>query len=153
MGEQRILSPLGQQKIEVLRNLLAIMIDSNASPDYRQAAKRSLEHIGDLSIVDMLGQIVEAQSDDQIISDASELLGFMPTTPGTETSLIKLLWHDSPEVRRKAIQSLARVGDQRTASILGVIVSDSQDSATIFDTAEGALAEQARRAILRRSRS
>jgi hypothetical protein len=36
---------------------------------------------------------------------------------------------------------------------LGVIVFDSQDPATIFDAAEGALAEQARRTILRRSRS
>jgi len=153
MGEQHVLSPLGQQKSEVLHSLLAIMIDSNASPDRRQAAKRSLQRIGDVTIADTLGQIVEAQSDGQIISDASDLLGFMPITPDTETALIKLVWHDSPEVRRAAIQSLARVGDQRIASILGLVVSDSQDPATIFEAAEGALAEQARRTILRRSRS
>lgn len=153
MNDPQVLSSLGMYKTDVLRSLLAIMLDASMSTDQRQAAKQSLQHIGDLSIVDTLGKIVEQSDDSQSIADASEVLGFTPVTAGTETSLIKLMWHDSSAVRRTAMQSLARVGDRRSASILHLVVSDSQNPATIFDAAEGTLAEQARQAILRRSLS
>jgi HEAT repeat protein len=139
-----------QQKTEVMRNLLALMVSPEASPDERDAAKQSLRHIGDDSIVEALGRMVEESDNDVVVSDCSEVLGFLPVTAGVTTSLVRLLWHDSPQVRRTVMQSLARVGNRTVAAVLAVLITDSKDSASMFDATDEALAKRARSAILGR---
>ena len=151
MDEQNRRSSVEQQKVEVMRNLLALMIDNAETPDRREAAKHSLRRIGDVSIVGSLAQVIEESNSEAAVSDATEILGFLPATANIRTSLIRLLWHESPDVRRAAMQSLARIGNKEVASVLAVIISDSKDPATIFDVTDGNFAKQVRSRILRRS--
>ncbi len=137
-----------QQKTEVMQNLLALMVSTDASPEQRSQAKSSLRRIGDETLVEPLGRIVEECNEDAVVSDCSEVLAFLPVTAGVRSSLVRLLWHDSPDVRRTAMQSLSHVGNRDVAAVLAVLIADCTDAANIFDATDEALANEARSAIL-----
>ena len=139
-----------QQKTEVMQNLLALMASADASPEQRTQAKNSLRRIGDETLVEPLGRMVEECDEDVIVSDCSEVLGFLPVTAEVRSSLVKLLWHDSSDVRQTVMRSLAHVGNKDVAAILAILIADSQDAGNIFDAADETLAKQARDAILGR---
>jgi len=151
MGKQSVRSSSEQQKTEVLRKLVTVLVDSYSPSEDRQSAKYSLQRIGDYTIVGTLGEVVEDSNDDTTVADVTEVLSFLPATSNVRTSLMRLLWSDSPTVRRSAMQALSCVGDKQVAAVLTVIMSESQDSATIFDATDGELAQQTREAILRRA--
>lgn len=139
-----------QQKTEVMQNLLALMVSTDVSPEQRSQAKSSLRRIGDETLVEPLGRIVEESDEDVIVSDCSEVLGFLPVTAEVRSSLVRLLWHDSPDVRRTAMRSLAHVGNKDVAAVLAVLIADSKDAANIFDATDETLAKRTRNAILGR---
>jgi HEAT repeat protein len=139
-----------QQKTEVVQNLLALMVSVDATPEQRLQAKNSLRRIGDMTLVEPLGQVLEESDEDVVVSDCSEVLGFLPVTAAVRMSLVKLLWHDSPEVRKTAMQSLARVGNKDVAAVLAVLIADCKDAANIFDADDEILAKRTRNAILGR---
>jgi hypothetical protein len=141
-----------QQKTEVMQNLLALMVSADASAEQRTQAKNSLRRIGDETLVEPLGRMMEESDEDIIVSDCSEVLGFLPVTAEVRTSLVRLLWHDSPDVRKVVMQSLARVGNKDVAAVLAVLIADCKDTAAnnIFDGADETLAKRTRNAILGR---
>ena len=151
MGKQSVRSSSEQQKTEILRKLVVVLVDSDTPPEDRQSAKYSLQKIGNYTIVGTLGEAIEDSNDDTTVADVTEVLSFLPATSNVRTSLLRLLWSDSPTVRRSAMQALLRVGDGDVAAVLAVVMSESQDSATIFDATDGELAQQTRQAILRRA--
>jgi len=151
MGKQSVRSSSEQQKTEILRKLVAVLVDSDTPPEDRQSAKYSLQRIGNYTIVGALGEVIEESEDGTIIADATEVLSLLPATTNVRTSLMMLLWHDSPTVRSSAMQALSRVGDEEVAAVLTVIMSESQDPATIFNATDGELAQQTREAILGRA--
>jgi HEAT repeat protein len=143
-------SQVQQQKAKILRNLLALMVSADASPDQRRSAKQSLRRIGDESIVEPLGRIVEESNQDAIVLDCSEVLGCLPVNARVRGSLLQLLWHDSPEVRRTVMRSLARVGNKDVAAVLAVLIADCKNAATIFDADDEVLAKRVRNGLLGR---
>ena len=66
------------EKAQVLRKLVGIMLDSSSAAGDRLDAKRSLRRIGNDTIVDTLGEAVEANNDVTVVADAAEVLGFLP---------------------------------------------------------------------------
>jgi len=139
------------EKQQILRKLVGIVLDSTSAADERMDAKHSLRRIGNDTIVDALGRAVEESDDVTVVADVAEVLGFLPATMGAKSALLRLLWHDSAEVRQAALQALSRVGDQDVATVLLVVMSESNNPASIFDLTEGQLAQQARASILRRA--
>ena len=140
-----------QQKMDVLRQLVTIMTDKDMPSERRYNAKQSLLKIGNLSIVGMLREILEENQDDTILTDTIDVLGFLPLTPDIADTLLMLLWCQSPAVREAAIRALSQIGDSKAASVLSVIVVDSQNPDTIFDAKDGELAKQSRNKILFRN--
>lgn len=151
MGKQSVRSSSEQQKTEVLRKLVTVLVNSDTPSEDRQSAKYSLQRIGNYTVVGTLGEVIEGSNDATIVADVTEVLSFLPATSNVRTSLLKLLWSDSPTVRRSAMQALLRVGDRDVAAVLAVVMSESQDPATIFDATDGELAQQTKEAILRRA--
>ena len=143
-------SQVQQQKVEILQNLVALMVSADAPPDQRGCAKQSLRRIGDESIVEPLGRLADESNEDTVVSDCSEVLGFLPVTASVRTSLMQLLWHDSPEVRKTVMRSLARVGNKDVAAVLAVLIADSKDPATIFGADDEVLAKRVRNGLLGR---
>ncbi len=139
-----------QQKMDVLRQLVTIMTDKDMPLERRRNAKQSLLKIGNHSIVGMLREILEKTQDDTILTDAIEVLGFLPLTPDVADTLLMLLWCQSPTVRQSAIRALSQIGDSKAASVLSVIIVDSQSPDTIFDAKDGELAKESRDKILLR---
>ena len=140
-----------EEKEQVLRKLVGIVLDSTSPAGDRMDAKHSLRRIGDRIVADTLGQAAEESEDVNVVVDVAEVLGFLPPTTEARSALLRLLWHDAPEVRQAAFRALSRVGDRDVASVLLVVMSESDDPASIFDITDGQLARQARAAILRRA--
>ena len=151
MGNQSVRSSSEQQKTEVLRKLVTVLVDSDTPSEDRRSAKYSLQRIGDYTIVGTLGEAIENSNDDTTVADITQVLSFLPATSNVRASLLRLLWSDSPTTRRSAMQALLRVGDRNVAAVLAIVMSESQDPATIFDATDGELAQQTREAILRRA--
>ena len=151
MGKQSVRSSSEQQKTEVLRKLVTVLVDSDTPSEDRQSAKCSLQRIGDYTIVGTLGEAIEDSNDDTTVADITQVLSLLPATSTVRASLLRLLWSDSPTARRSAMQALLRVGDRDVAAVLAIVMSESQDPATIFDATDGELAQQTREAILRRA--
>jgi HEAT repeat protein len=151
MGNQSVRPSSEQQKTEILRKLVTVVVDSDTPSQDRQSAKNSLQRVGNYTIVGTLGEVIEESKDSTVIADATEVLSRLPATANVRTSLMMLLWNDSPTVRRCAMQALSRVGDEEVAAVLAVIISESQDIATIFNATDGDLAQETREAILRRA--
>lgn len=151
MGNQSVRPSSEQQKTEILRKLVTVLVDSDTPSQDRQSAKNSLHRIGNYTIVSTLGEVIEESKDSTVIADATEVLSLLPATANVRTSLMMLLWNDSPTVRRCAMEALSRVGDEEVAAVLTVVMSESQDPATIFNASDGDLAQQTREAILRRA--
>lgn len=152
MSEPNVSSSSEQQKTQILRQLVAAMVDTNNPEKERQSAKRSLLRIGNHTVVGILGEVIEnSERDAAVVSESTEVLGLLPATPAVRTSLTTLLWHDSFVVRRAAMNALAQLGDDQTAAVLNVIMSESEDPATIFEASDGQLARQTRDTILGRS--
>ena len=143
-------SRVQQQKSEIMQNLLALMVSADAPADQRSQAKNTLRRIGDETLVEPLGKLVEDSNEDAIVSDCSEVLGFLPVTGQVRTSLVRLLWHDSATVRKSAMQSLARVGTKDVAAVLAVVIADCKDAASFFAADDETLAKRTRNAILGR---
>lgn len=143
-------SSVEQQKMDVLRQLVTIMTDKDMPLERRYNAKQSLLKIGNHSIVGILRESLEKTQDDTILTDIIEVLGFLPLTPDIADTLLMLLWCQSPAVRQSAIRALSQVGDSKAASVLSVIVADSQNPDTIFDAKDGQLAKQSRDRIILR---
>lgn len=150
--QQNSRRPAVEQKMAVLRQLVATMTDKDALPERRHNAKQSLLKIGDHSIVGLLKEIVEKAQDDATLVDAIDVLGFLPVTSDVTDTLLSLLWCESPVVRQSVIRALSRIGDPRVASVLSVIVADSSNPDTIFDAADGELAKWSLDKILLRAR-
>ena len=140
-----------EEKEQILRKLVGIVLDSTSPADDRLNAKQTLRRIGDDTIGDVLGRAVEESDNVTVIADAVEVLGFLPPTTGAKSALLRLLWHESAEVRQSALRALSRVGDHDVATVLLVVMSDSNNPSSIFDNTDGQLAQQARGAILRRA--
>jgi len=151
-NQQNSRRPAAEQKMAVLRQLVATMTDQDAPPERRQNAKQSLLKIGDHSIVGLLKEVVEKTQDDTVLTDAIDVLGFLPVTPDVTDTLLRLLWCESSAVRQSAIRALSRIGDLRAASVLSVIVADSHNPDTIFDAGDGDLAKRSLDKILLRAR-
>jgi HEAT repeat protein len=143
-------SRVQQQKSEIIQNLLALMVSADASPEQRSQAKHTLRRIGDETLVEPLGRFVEDSNDDAVVSDCSEVLGFLPVTGRVRASLVRLLWHDSPAVRTSAMESLSRVGNKDVAAVLAILISDCQEPTSFFAADDETLAKRTRNAILGR---
>lgn len=137
-----------QQKSAVLRQLVSIMVDKNVPEERRHNAKQSLLRVGNHSIVGVLKEIAETTEDDRILTDTIEVLSVLPLTPDVTGTLLALVWCQSPTVRQSVIQALSRITDSKAASVLSVVVTDSQNPDTIFDVKDGELARHSRDKIL-----
>lgn len=136
-----------EQKFEVLQHLTAIISDTSNAESERFRAKRALARIGDERAARLLEETAERCTDKTVLSDIVEILGELSPSEASIVALIKLVWHETPQIRRGAIKALGRRGDRRAARLLEQVIAESTDIQSIFEEEDARLAEEARKRI------
>jgi HEAT repeat protein len=131
-----------KQKQAVLEHLVEIIADASRPPSERHLAKRALCRIGDDNAVTLLEKTSDQSNDITVLTDVIEVLNEIPTSEAVIVALLKMVWHDSPLMRRKAMQALQNKGDDRAIRLLEQIVQESDDPESIFEPDDGQLARQ-----------
>ncbi len=143
MGDKRLYSSnSSQQKQAVIEHLVEIIADPSQSSSERHLAKRALCRIGSDNAVVLLGEMLEQSNDIMVLTDVIEVLSELPTSEAVIVALLKMVWHDSSMMRRRAMQALQKKGDDRVIRLLEQVILESDDPHTIFDSEDGQIALQ-----------
>ena len=132
-----------EQKLEVLKELVAIVSDADNAKAKRGKAKQALCKIGDERVVALLEERARQSADETILTDIVEILTALSPAEEALVALIRLVWHDWPQVRRQAIRALGQKGDWRVARLLEQVITASADPQSIFEEEDARLAEEA----------
>ncbi len=140
----------GNQKQAVIEHLVKIIADASQPSPERHLAKRALCRIGGDSAVTLLEQTLEQSNDITVLTDAIEILNELPTSEAVIVAILKMVWHDSSMMRRKAMQALQNKGDDRVLRLLEQVILESEDPKSMFDSEDGQLARQTCKRIAER---
>lgn len=132
----------GNQKQAVIEHLVEIIADTSQPSSERHLAKRALCRIGGEGAATLLEETLEQSNDITVLTDVIEVLSELPPSEATIVALLKMVWHDSSTIRRKAMEALQNKGDDRVIRLLEQIVLESDDSESIFEPEDGQLAHQ-----------
>lgn len=118
--------------------LISLLVDSDE--EVRESAHDALVELGDAAAPHILELLVGGATDDDLTAAYIEILGDLEYQPGVDT-LIGMLGHPNPTVRKSTAAALGDVGDTRAAAPLLAIFKDAQTADDLKFTIASALGD------------